>query len=77
MGGNPDLRAVKMMLDAAVSAAVEEAVARKLAHLHFDRREWRGACSKAERTAWLVERYWPQWRGDAAEVVAFFESGGE
>ena len=48
----------------------EVAVARELARLHFDRREWWGACTKAERTAWLVEKYWPQWRNDAASIIA-------
>lgn len=47
----------------------EETLARLLCRLHFDRREWRGACPKAERTAWLVEKYWPQWRDDAAVVI--------
>lgn len=47
----------------------EETLARLLCRLHFDRREWRGACPKAERTAWLVEKYWPQWRSDAAIVI--------
>lgn len=48
----------------------EEQIAREISRLHFDRREWRGYCSKAERTAWLVEKYWPQWRNDAAQVLA-------
>ncbi len=49
--------------------ATEEDIARLLARQHFDRREWRGACTKAERTAWLVDKYWPQWRSAAAEVM--------
>lgn len=48
----------------------EEILARILARQHFDRREWRGACPKAERTQWLVDKYWPQWRADAAEILA-------
>lgn len=57
-------------------AWTEETLARHLCRLHFDRREWRGACTKAERTAWLVEKYWPQWRSDAASVIAKQEGAG-
>lgn len=52
----------------------EEALARKLAWLHFDRKQWRGHCAKDERTAWLVEKYWPDWRGDARTILAFLAS---
>lgn len=56
--------------------AREETIARKLAEQHFNRREWRGHCPKAERTAWLVDKYWPQWRDNAAELLAL-QAGGE
>lgn len=47
----------------------EEILARILARQHFERREWRGACSKLERTNWLVNKYWPQWRSNAAQIL--------
>lgn len=51
--------------------STEERLARLLARQHFNRRrEWHGVFTKAERTEWLVNKYWPQWRDNAAEIIA-------
>lgn len=46
-----------------------EILARIIAHDHFDRRLWFGACTKAERTQWLVNRYWPQFAHTAEKII--------
>lgn len=48
----------------------EETMARLLARLHFNRKAWYGVGPKSDRVAFLVEQYWPQWRDDAAIVLA-------
>jgi hypothetical protein len=46
---------------------LREELARAIARARFDKKEWTGACSKNERTEYLVNTYW---RNDLPEADA-------
>lgn len=59
-----------------MTGMTEERVARLLAGLHFNRKAWYGVGPKADRVAFLVEGYWPQWRDDAVKVLEAMTAAG-
>lgn len=49
-------------------AAIEQ-IARIIADGHYNRKAWYGASTKAERTKYLVDNYWPQFIDIAERIL--------
>jgi hypothetical protein len=65
----PGIMAAAALTGTEARGEMIERVGRSIATSHFSRRQWSGACSKADRVAWLVDHYWGEFEPDAKAVI--------